>query len=389
MDLVAGASSPAHKAVRERGGDCFLPVDIILDDFWDLRDDNCSNFLNSLIDHDLVGALLAAPLCGDYSMLKLRQPGPMPLRTPAQLDGVDNLSSEKQLQLQESALLHDRARHLCEHVASRGGLAILENPVGSMTFMEEPTQETLQMWLPWLAQVAACSVGEDWAKRWLLAASHPSIVQIASQCEHDRNAHVSLHGARDLVSGQFLSRLTARYPRELASQLADVILPWISKHGLLVDRCAWQTCLPPTLTWPPSPVSVPDGAGLFSSACWREPQHKDVFHDVRQRLFQFLWKTRLVVTVAGAVRQGTEECPLSDSHQAQLLHIVCSWVANRGGPSSVQELKAVREGQPFRLSLLQALLDMLGDSDAPFMQELQVGVRAGLRFKLEIGSGPS
>lgn len=100
---------------------------------WDILDDEVFHRLICLCESGLVGAALAAPYCSKHSRATLRRPGPRPVRTPLHLDGLPDNNVQQQLAVQESAIVHDRARHRLSAVARMNGLIILENPSSSMT----------------------------------------------------------------------------------------------------------------------------------------------------------------------------------------------------------------------------------------------------------------
>ena len=128
LDLFSGYSAPVSSAVHVLSGDAFEPVDILFDSFFDILSDEAFEFLLRLADSTLIGAVLAAPHCGEYSLLSLRCPGPQPLRTPQQLQGVEGLLPVDQLRLQDSAVLHDRARLILLRVITHHGLRIRPPP---------------------------------------------------------------------------------------------------------------------------------------------------------------------------------------------------------------------------------------------------------------------
>ena len=108
LDIFAGASMPVSSAVAQCSADRFEPLDIIHG--HDLLDDEIYEGAMQLASSGLIGAGLAAPYCCHHSRAKLKKPGPKPLRTPTFLDGVPDNSWEDQLAVQESSLIHDRAR---------------------------------------------------------------------------------------------------------------------------------------------------------------------------------------------------------------------------------------------------------------------------------------
>ena len=69
------------------------------------------------------------------------------------------------------------------------------------------------------AQVAACHHGLDVSKRWLFLSNQPSILDLASICQHPPSTHKNIWGRR-AADGTFVSRLTAEYPESLALGLA-------------------------------------------------------------------------------------------------------------------------------------------------------------------------
>ena len=75
-DLCSGAEAPVTKALRELQADCFEPLDIIHGQHCDLLNDDCFDRLLELSASGLIGAALAAPPCGDFSLLKLRSGRP-------------------------------------------------------------------------------------------------------------------------------------------------------------------------------------------------------------------------------------------------------------------------------------------------------------------------
>lgn len=92
-----------------------------------------------------IGAALAAPHCSKHSR---------PDRTPEYLDGLPSNTIQQQLAVQESAVIHDRARILLSAVDHHAGLVILETLSTSMTLRLGPLH------CPFAAQACACMFGK-------------------------------------------------------------------------------------------------------------------------------------------------------------------------------------------------------------------------------------
>lgn len=104
MDLFAGRNAPIFHACHLLGVDLLAPLDIELG--WDiLLDANFERMLHACWN-GFVGGLWSAPPCREYSRLKLRQPGPKPLRTPDHPYGRLDLTASEQLRLQTQETIH-------------------------------------------------------------------------------------------------------------------------------------------------------------------------------------------------------------------------------------------------------------------------------------------
>ena len=136
LDIFSGASSPVSVAVRALHAESIEVVNLIFGQDCDLLDDGVLHNILDLAASGLVGAALAAPYCSKHSMATLRPNGPPPVRTPEVLDGLDTNTVLQDLQVQESAAVHDRARHILTQVAAKGGIVVLENPLTSMTWLD-------------------------------------------------------------------------------------------------------------------------------------------------------------------------------------------------------------------------------------------------------------
>ena len=129
---------------------------------WDILDDEVFHRLICLCESGLVGAALAAPYCSKHSRATLRRPGPRPVRTPLHLDGLPDNNVQQQLAVQESAIVHDRARHRLSAVARMNGLIILENPSSSMTWLDDLMQRWVHNTAPYAAHASACKFDTNW-----------------------------------------------------------------------------------------------------------------------------------------------------------------------------------------------------------------------------------
>ena len=85
--------------------------------------------------------------------------GPPPVRTLLHPTGIPHPSVSQARELETSALLHSRTRHLLHLVAGRGGLIWLENPSSSLLWLDPAVTAWCRLTAPFMATVAACQVG--------------------------------------------------------------------------------------------------------------------------------------------------------------------------------------------------------------------------------------
>ena len=381
LDLFSGARAPLSAALRQLPGshlgppDSFEPVDVIFGHHCDILDDENYARMLQVTGSGLVGAASAAPICSHHSILKLRKGGPAPVRTPWALDGLSSNTWQQALTAQESSLLHDRARELLLRVAVNGGLILFENPPSSLTFHDPLMKSWLRSVAPYISQVAACSHGLHLRKRWAFACNKPEIMSLASVCEHAADYHESHLGER-LPDGTFYSRLTAEYPPSLACALAAIIRPYVTAQGHCVPLESWRSLLPVCSPFPCLPHRVEDGAGIHSSAAWFCPQMADVFGSLRKAWMRRLSDTALCLKIARHFVHSVEGPPLSESELAPFIHDLCEFC----GVSALQSTAflSVSEGQPFRLRVLQRLLELAKDPEVAICPLLDEGVRLGV-----------
>jgi len=375
LDIFSGASSPVSVAVRALHADSIEPVDLIFGQHCDLLDDGVFHNVLDLAASGLVGAALAAPYCSKHSMATLRPNGPPPVRTPEALDGLDTNTALQDLQVQESAAVHDRARHILTLVAAKGGIVVLENPLTSMTWLDGLMSAWVRATAPYLAAAAACRFGTDWQKAWLFCSNRPDILALGLGCVHPPKSHLNFAGLR-LPDGTFYSRLTACYPQLLADALADIFVRFLTTHATKLTLSSWASSLSSTFQVQTLAQRVEDGGGLISTAVWHHPQAPDTLGGLRK-----LWSKRFLHTglhkqILAHFSTGSKAPPLSGDQLQPFLEDVRDFfkLSDQAWDSAL----TVAPGQPFRLGLWKLILQAIEDPDADFIHQLQDGVRLGV-----------
>ena len=133
LDLFAGIHSPLSQAMHALQCDYFTPFDLARHPSHDILDDRVTHLLLRLAFSGLVGVIWSAPPCKEFSMLKLRRPGPKPLRTPQHMDGLPTNSPEEQARVDASTAIHARSRRLIRAVLQAAGQGGFEQPPSTMS----------------------------------------------------------------------------------------------------------------------------------------------------------------------------------------------------------------------------------------------------------------
>ena len=366
---------PVSAAIKDIFGDRIEPVDLIHG--LDLLEDDTFETLLRLASSGHIGAALAAPYCCKHSRTTLRPHGPAPVRTPKFLDGLPSNTTQQQLAVQESAIIHDRSRILLSAVDRQAGLIILENPTSSMTWDDQLMYEWVHSVAPFAAQACACQFDRNWAKAWMFVANRPEIDYVARSCPHPEGTHEPIVGVR-LPDGTFKSRLTAEYPQQLAQALAYIIRPYLTTGHQTLRVSEWQAILPKQLTWSQPPGRIEDGGGLPSSALQVAPPGPDKLATLRAKWFQRLSDSKQCLKITAALRSGCKEQPLSPEELKP--YIADMLVALDCPPGDL--MLDIAPGQPFRLQLWHRLATFLQDPDADFLLQLSSGVRLGVNEPL-------
>ena len=127
------------------------------------------------------GVILSAPPCKEFSMLKLRRPGPKPLRTP---DGLPSNRPAEQARVDASTEIHARSRTLFRAVLQAAGQGGFEQPPSAMSWHQHDNIDILREMAAHCAHVASCAHGWDLFKSWAFCASFQEISSIACVCKH-------------------------------------------------------------------------------------------------------------------------------------------------------------------------------------------------------------
>ena len=164
LDLFAGARAPVFSALHEKSFDCIEPIDKINGPSHDILDESVFAAVLRLASSTLVSVSLAAPYCSKHSRATLFPGGPQPVRTPQEPEGCMANTLQQDIDLQESAAVHDRRRIVSDLVMVHGGISALENPIRSMTWLDPAMSEWVHQQAPFVSVCFACQYGADWDK---------------------------------------------------------------------------------------------------------------------------------------------------------------------------------------------------------------------------------
>ena len=109
-----------------------------------------------IIPSKKVGTLLAAPPCTEYSLLKLKQPGPLPCRSPDCMD-VPLFNAENcHFRFFSSREILSRTVTALELNHTHGGYSLLEQPLNAMSWDEPFVKEAPRNFLTESAIISHC-----------------------------------------------------------------------------------------------------------------------------------------------------------------------------------------------------------------------------------------
>ena len=344
LDVFAGIHSPLSQAMHAIGCDYFSPFDLARHASHDILDDRVLHLLLRLAFSGFVGIVWSAPPCKEFSMLKLRRPGPKTLRTPLHMDGLPSNPPQEQARVDASAAIHARSRMVLRGVLQAAGQAGFEQPPSAMSWYQSDNGDLLREMAAHCTWVASCAHGWDLYKSWAFCASFQEISNIARTCNHPMGSHKSIAGAQS--DGVYLSQLTAEYPASLAKQLASCMARYTTSLGfqnckIVLPQTSHSCCQSPTfqgaLAWcrpeqhgrphalytgtVASPRPVPAGIGRPPHGQHHEPHPRGAKRSSPLR------------GSAGRVSKSRTFCVVPKLHE-KLVHRHCSRPAFSLGPAS-------------------------------------------------------
>ena len=93
LELFSEKRRPLSTLVASLDFETLRPFDILLNSKLDILNDACYSTILRMVAIRQIRTIIAAPPCTEYSLLKLKQPGPKPCRLPDRLEEplYDNL----------------------------------------------------------------------------------------------------------------------------------------------------------------------------------------------------------------------------------------------------------------------------------------------------------
>ncbi|CAE7302951.1 LRRC45 [Symbiodinium sp. CCMP2592] len=358
------------------GLDRIAPIDVLHGEEVDLLLPQHQSSMRKLCSSGLVRVAVAAPPCSSFSRARLKRGGPPAVRTPAHPHGIPAPSQRQQAELQRSDKLHELCRELLTLVLLSGGLVLLENPSSSLLWLTDPCKAWIRHHCLSAVEIAACSFGVNAKKSWTFISNLADLSSLASACCHPPGTHPPLAGKRD-SSGAFLTRTTACYPDGLCERFAALMAPYLSRSVGLVPFLSWETALlEPQLCWPLPSSRIEDGAGSCSTASWSKPSGPDTFGSLRKLWVKRILSGDFLAKFRARLASGSKDAPISESELEPFLGDLRSFLGL--AVTDFDTLLSVPPGQPFRLFLLDALLQLSRDPDRPFVDLLLEGVPLGV-----------
>ena len=254
----------------------------------------------------------------------------------------------------------------------------LEQPTNSMAWLEPVATHFLKEIQADLVHVAACSVDLDMHKSWIFATCYRPLQALAAICPHARGTHEDIRGTRDSAGG-FCSRASAEYPLALAVSYAAQtagLFPLVTGTGQSLSlRKAPLLSLPKGAKDPP--VSVQEGAGIFSVPDWSFPPQdsKDVFASLRPRLLDFLLRHRHPSRLRELCEVNSESSLFTPEEVIGLRRVFEHWLASEHPTRQVSW--HVAPNQPYCLDALQLFSSLRLDRGTTLFPCLQAGVPTG------------
>ena len=343
LDLFAGTTSPLTAAAKELNLDSIEPIDALANPKHNVLDDCFYAILQRLCWSGLVSFIWSAPPC------------------------------EQQQRVDSSAEIHARSRALVRAATAKGADGGFEQPVDAMSWLEHDNVQLLCELNATCAHVAACAHGLNIHKAWVFCCTLRETASLASVCKHHRDEHTSVCNKRD-SSGAFTSSTTAKYPSTLAKALLTIAQPRISSTGLHSISLQHALSLLP-VSMPPHPrLLVCDGSGQNSTADHSLPSNDKRMSKLREAFMSYVQDNNLMQQLATHLSQAKDTHPLSEKQQLDLACLAHAIV--HPGCTDTNCL-SIREDQPFRLLLLQAIAQHVDDPDLDLIPILLEGVPTG------------
>ena len=200
----------------------------------DLTDSKVQRMIIQWLHHPAVVGLFWAPPCGTASAARQieipGEPGPSPLRTILEPDGIEGLSNIDLLRVSQANILYEFCAESMSICVQLGKPTMCENPRGSLFWLVTPWVEALIARQGYIADHQACAYGSDRPKWTRLVASFPEVQSISLTCpgnnKHAAWGRVNLNNKR-----VFATSLEVHYPTQLCDAISAAFIMAFRRLG--------------------------------------------------------------------------------------------------------------------------------------------------------------
>ena len=163
----------------------------------------------------------------------------------------------------------------------------------------------------------------------MFAATFSELQALACTCDHPSDAHIQIAGQVD-ASGQYLSRLTATYPKQLCIRFAEIVHPLLSKQQRNWDLIAWETQVP-VKGLQDLPNARNDRGGLSSHADWSHyHSSEDCFGTLRKNWMKHIIHTGVDKKLIAHFQLAKDDPPFSEDELSPMRNFLIEFLDSQG-----------------------------------------------------------